>query len=361
MDPVQLAWDDGTMIDVPAIWLRDNCPCPECKVIATSERRKLIATEPLHLAPVSVEIDSSGVTVDWGAHVSHYSLDWYRAIQLDLQRQAIAPVRWSCDLSMPTFRYADLDETSDAERSVVVDFLTRFAQYGVALVTGVPTSPGESERFVARWAPIRELPFGRVHDVYVDPGGYNIAHTFEALPPHNDFASCEWPPSGQGLHMLVNEAEGGESVVVDGWHIADQLEPEHLEILSSFPVPFRQFDRGAETWTRAPLVRRRADGSVCHLRYSNQLMQPLDPSAPGIVGFYEAYHRLSELILREENQHRFRLEPGHLLVVHGHRILHGRTEYDPTARRHLQDVYFEFEDIVNQLFRLASPVGAGEP
>jgi len=355
LDRLQLIWADGTTAVVPALWLRDNCPCSHCKVVATSERRKLIATEPLELAPVSVVTDTSGVTVDWGNHVSHYTLDWYRAIQLDTRRHLATPSLWGPDFTLPRFRYSELDESVPGGRQRLIEFLSAFTSHGVACVSGVPIYQGESERFVSRWAPIRELPFGRVHDVLVDPMGYNIAHTAEALPPHTDFPSYKWPPSGQALHMLINEVVGGDSFVVDGWRVASELDRSELDILASFPVPFRQFDHGAETWTMAPLLRLRPDGSIEQLRFSNQLMQPIDPATTGIDRFYEAYHHLSTLLLAPEQQHRFRMQPGDLLVVHGHRVLHGRTAYEAsTGHRHLQDVYFEFEDLFNQLHRLSS-------
>ena len=44
-----------------------------------------------------------------------------------------------------------------------------------------------------------------------------VAHTSKGLPPHNDFASYKSQPSIQALHMLENECEGGESIIVDGW------------------------------------------------------------------------------------------------------------------------------------------------
>jgi gamma-butyrobetaine dioxygenase len=317
----------------------------------------MIATEPLELVPVSITTEENAVAVDWGTHVSRYSADWYRAIRLDVQRQPELPAPWPTGFVPPAFSYNDLDESRANGRQRVVDFLSSFAAAGVAIVTGVPTYPGESERFISRWAPIRELPFGRVHDVLVDPAGYNVAHTAEALPPHNDFVSYHWPPSGQMLHMLTNDAVGGDSFVVDGWQVANQLDDDDLEVLASFPVPFRQFDARVETWTKAPIVRRRPDGTVGQIRFSNQLMQPLDPDSADIDRFYRAYHRLSALVLDPANQVDFRLNAGDLLVVHAHRVLHGRRSYDPSSgRRHLQDVYFEYEDLANRRFRLTQPM-----
>lgn len=350
---MHLDWSDGTTADVPAIWLRDNCPCDDCRVVATSERRKLIATEPLHLRPVSVQTDPSGVTVDWGSHVSHYSLDWYRAIQLDVQRNNAPTEHWGGEFTVPRFDYRALDESTDSGRLAVADFLSAFARYGIVIVGGVPTFRGESERFITRWAPLRELPFGRVHDVWVDPAGYNIAHTAEALPPHSDFPSYRWPPSGQILHMLVNDAEGGDSVAVDGWGVASRLDEEDQRVLAAFEVPFRQFDEQVETWAKVPMLTRDAAGVIRQIRFSNQLMQPLDPTEPELDRFYGAYHRLSNLVLDEGNQVHFRLDAGDMMIVHGHRILHGRRSYNPaTGFRHLQDVYFEHDDLINRLHRL---------
>ena len=144
MDPVQLVWSDGTAAAVPALWLRDNCPCGECRVLATSERRKMIATEPLELVPVSITTEEDAVVVDWGTHVSRYSADWYRAIRLDVQRQPDLPAPWPAGFVPPTFSYNDLDESRSNGRDRVVEFLSSFTAAGVAIVTGVPTYPARA-------------------------------------------------------------------------------------------------------------------------------------------------------------------------------------------------------------------------
>ena len=89
-------------------------------------------------------------------------------------------------------------------------------------------------------------------------------------------------------------------------------------------------------------------GSVVHLRYSNQLMQSLEPEHPRLEEFCRAYHRLSTVLAEPAMAARFRLDAGDLLIMHNHRVLHGRTEFRPgTGARHLQDVYFELEDLIN--------------
>jgi gamma-butyrobetaine dioxygenase len=46
----------------------------------------------------------------------------------------------------------------------------------------------------------------------------------------------------------------------------------------------------------------------------------------------------------------FKTETGDLLTVHGHRVLHGRLAFDPdSGARHLQDVYMEYDDLMDRL------------
>ena len=45
----------------------------------------------------------------------------------------------------------------------------------------------------------------------------------------------------------------------------------------------------------------------------------------------------------------FRLEAGNILLVSAHRVLHGREEFKPSGKRHLQDAYYELDNIENNL------------
>ena len=184
---------------------------------------------------------------------------------------------------------------------------------------------------------------------------YNIAHTSLELPPHNDFASYTWPPSVQALHMLENECEGGKSIIVDGYAVLRDLRDdcsEYFDILSTFSVPFREFDEENETYANEPMIRLNSENEITGFRFSNQLMQMIDPQKKNVSSFYEAYHELCNRVNSEKYKSRFRLEAGHILLVHGHRILHGRDEFKPDGKRHLQDAYYEMDNIENNLFLL---------
>ncbi|MDC6458741.1 TauD/TfdA family dioxygenase [Luminiphilus sp.] len=175
-------------------------------------------------------------------------------------------------------------------------------------------------------------------------------------PPHNDFASYSWPPSVQALHMLVNEAVGGNSTILDGWGVLEGFrrdDPEAFDVLCRVPVPFREFDERNETYACEPIVQLNARGQVVIFRYSNQLMQVMDHQDPETAAFYDAYYALSRRLVSTDLSRSFRLEGGQILVVASHRILHGREAIESSGNRHLQDAYFEHDNVRNRLTVLA--------
>ncbi len=350
MTMVELRWPEGP-VAVPALWLRDNCPCAECRVVSTTEHRLVISQVAADLMPAGVAVAADGtIDVDWGDHRSSYSSAWWNDVTAQARRAYPDPKPWHPGFVPERFDHADVTGGSLA---VELEMLEAFGRDGAVVITATPTESGACVPFIRRWAPPIEVPFDLVHDVYVDPAGYNVAHTSEALPPHNDMGSKRHPPSGQILHMLVNDAEGGDSVLVDGFTIAGMLSAEHREILASVEVGFRQFADDAETWGRSPILRTNVAGEVTHLRYSNQLLQAIDPTASYAADWYAAYHTLSALITDEANQIQFRLNAGDLLMVQNHRVLHARRAFRPASgARHLQDTYFDADDVLNEAWRL---------
>jgi alpha-ketoglutarate-dependent taurine dioxygenase len=93
-------------------------------------------------------------------------------------------------------------------------------------------------------------------------------------------------------------------------------------------------------------------GRITHLRFSNQLVQPLEHDHPRLAEWYAAYRTLGALIHEPGNHIEFRLNGGDMLLVDGLRVLHARNAFVPDGPRHLQDVFFEAQDVADQLARL---------
>ena len=348
---LSVVWSSGDQTDLPYLWLRDNCGCGECRVVQTSEKRFHLFRVPGDLKPAQVGIEGPGsadesVSIAWpDGHRSRYLSSEIHGL-LRLPRFKLQ--YWDGAFQPRRFDY----QRFLANDRVAGELIEEFLRTGVCVLVDAPTEPDSSEQLAFRLGPIREVLFERIHNVKVDPKGYNIAHTGLAVAPHNDFTSYTWPPNVQALHMLVNECEGGESVVVDGFGLLSELREDHpgkFDVLCSVPVPFRIFSAQYECYAVKPMVELDHEGEIGMVRFNTAQMQAVPLSEPRLAEFYAAYHELSRRVNSPDAQVTFRLEGGQILLCAGHRVLHGRTALRSTAPRHLQDAYFEHDNVRNHL------------
>ena len=344
-------WSNGERTDLPYLWLRDNCGCGECRVVQTTEKRFHIFNVASDLRPLRVDIERAesgdeAVSIAWpDGHRTRY-----RSSEIhDLLNQPRPQLRyWDGGFEPRRFDYARFLGEDGAAAELIEEFLLT----GVCVLVDAPTEPDSSEQLAARLGPVREVLFERIHNVMVDPKGYNIAHTGLAVAPHNDFTSYTWPPNVQALHMLVNECDGGKSIVVDGFGLLDGLRgdhPDQFDVLCAVPVPFRIFSEEHEVYAANPMVELASTGEVRLMRFNTAQMQAVPLSEPRLRDFYDAYHELSRRVNDPSAQVTFRLEGGQVLLCAGHRVLHGRTALRSNGRRHLQDAYFEHDNVRNHL------------
>ncbi|MDE0246675.1 MAG: TauD/TfdA family dioxygenase [Gammaproteobacteria bacterium] len=350
-DVLSAVWSSGEQTDLPYLWLRDNCGCSECRVEQTSEKRFHLFRVPGDLTPETVNLEHAGseaesISIAWpDGHRTRYRSSEVHGI-LSLPR--IELHYWDGGFRPRRFDYQRFLASDRGAAELIGEFL----RTGVCVLVDAPTEPDSSEQLAARLGPIREVLFERIHNVRVDPKGYNIAHTGLAVAPHNDFTSYSWPPNVQALHMLVNECEGGESIVVDAFGVLNELRsdhPEKFDVLCSVPVPFRIFSEEHECYASNPIVGLDTSGQVRLVRFNTAQMQAIPLSEPRLRDFYAAYHELSRRVNSSSVQVTFRLEGGEILLCDGHRVLHGRTALRSSGQRHLQDAYFEHDNVRNHL------------
>ena len=343
-DSVILSTNSSKEYDLPFLWLRDNCQCDECRIIETQEKQFLLHTVPVDISPKSVEIKDEKVFVLWpDDHQSVIPL-----IQIEESGKPRYPECkfWKSKFTPTRFDWSEFLDDEDT----ALEALKTFVSFGAIILKNAPKEPNSLEVLSKRLGPIHETLFERIHNVSIEGYGYSVAHTSKEIPPHNDFASYKSQPSIQILHMLENECEGGDSIIVDGWEVVEDLRkdnPEYFNILKEFNVPFRQFDENNETYTVAPMINCSSDGSLESFRFSNHLMQMINPSREGVKNFYKAFHEASSRVLDSKYRSTFRLNAGEALIVASLRVLHGRESFVPSGKRYLQDAYFVYDNALN--------------
>jgi hypothetical protein len=260
-------------IELPVEWLRDNCRCAVCRIVQTDERR----IRPWTLPPAEVEalaVDAGTLRVTWkDGHTSEYADDFWGATTRATRRGAYTANLWRSGYELGRFDHDDAVK----DLAVRQELFEAFQRDGAVVVTGAPKIPGTVIEFMRRLrVTLVDSSLGFLFDVMLDPAGFNVAYTNEALSLHNDNAQYTEPPSGQVLSMVVNEASGGESILADGWCILEQLQatdPEAIDVLASVPMGFRQYSDDADGFTRA-----RETASVGRL-HAPALLEPAHAAA----------------------------------------------------------------------------------
>ena len=83
----------GRPLRFPAVWLRDNCPCPECLDPGTGQKLNDITGIPNELAITLVEDAGESVLVTFGPdqHRSVFSRSWLEEHALEAATATAAP------------------------------------------------------------------------------------------------------------------------------------------------------------------------------------------------------------------------------------------------------------------------------
>ncbi|QHA84890.1 gamma-butyrobetaine dioxygenase [Pseudomonas mediterranea] len=359
-DRIQITWADGRLSPFHHQWLRDNCPCPQCVYTVTREQVLEIVDVPEDLAPGAIRLDAEGcLCVDWqDGHRSRFDPGWLRAHAYDdesrAERLAGKAKRqlWKHDLQLPVFDYLTLMEDADA----LLQWLLAVRDIGLTQVRGVPTEPGSLKQLAQRISFIRESNFGVLFNVQSKADADSNAYTALNLPLHSDLPTRELQPGLQFLHCLVNDADGGESIFVDGFAIAEVLrqeDPEAFTALCEIPVEFRNKDRHSDYRCLAPIIALDALGQVAEIRMANFLRGPFDTSVEQMPRLYRAYRRFIALTREPSFRLMQRLEPGQLWCFDNRRTLHARNAFDPaTGARHFQGCYVDRDELLSRILVL---------
>ncbi|WP_119300969.1 2-trimethylaminoethylphosphonate dioxygenase [Dongia deserti] len=344
-------WSDGTTSFWPAIWLRDQCACPQCRH-PNGQRLFEIGDLPEHpeIDRVTTQADST-VRVVWKeeGHVSTYSALFLYENNLKPRRPASIKL-WGADLAeLPEADWLWVARNPAAELA----WLEAYHLHGFALLRNVPVRPGMVAEVGDRIGFVRTTNYGRLFDVISEPDPNNLAYTALGLGVHSDNPYRDPTPGVQLLHCLVCEAPGGDSILVDGLAAAEQLRaeaPEQFELLARVPASFRFADKNADLQARRPLISIDIEGEITAIHFNNRSFAGIDGPVELVEPWYAAYRTFARMLKEPARQLVFRLAPGDLLVMQNERALHGRTAFDANlGRRHLQGCYVDKDGLESRL------------
>ena len=343
----------------PAIWLRDNCPCPHCADPGSGQKLFAVTDLPAHvrIAEATEHHDRVDIVFAPDHHRSTFDRAWLRAHRLDHSARAHddrtedAKHLWhAADLATapPTGSWTAFQHDPAHRETCLESLLTT----GFILLRDVPTQDRTVLAVAAGFGYVRHTNYGDLFDVRIEPNPANLAFSSLPISPHTDNPYRDPVPTIQLLHCLANAAQGGDSGLVDGFRAAADLRAAHraaFDLLTSTPVTFRYADATADLTATRPLIGLDPTGRIKEIRFNNRSMRPLALPIDQVDAFYAAYRQFAAILYNPRAQLTFRLEPGECVVFDNTRILHARTGFRADGHRHLQGCYADLDAAASNL------------
>ena len=356
-----IEWSDGERSAFHYVWLRHSARCPEGMPNDTSVKIDLLPDAPESLAIADIEVKDDVLLIDWqndGLQTRH-GLANLRQSTYDAaarKRRKHQPVLWDRESASDIPGFDFQQATTESGR---LELMLAVRDYGVAKLRGIPTKMGSVAKVAAWFGPLHVNNYGGIFDVQSDAKLNLGSNTGHYLPPHTDESYRHDAPGISFFHCLQAAAEGGESILVDGFRAArelQQIDAESFEVLTRVPVFFQRYALPQEDMrSHTRMLVTDIDGEVVGVRWTDRTLPPQDLPEALVEPVYRAIRALWTIINAENMQHCYRLQAGELHVFDNHRVLHGRLAFDPQAGpRHLQQCSVNRDEFHNSLRVLAA-------
>ena len=267
---------------------------------------------------------------------------------------SIKKEKWKSNLKeIKNFNFSD--DFFDSKE--MLNFLISFYKYGFVIIKNIPTEDNFLVKFGNMIGSVKRTNFGEYFNVKSKTDPNDLAYTALHLTPHTDNPYRNpFPPCIQILHCIENNVSGGLSTLVDGYTVSEDLKKdkeEYYHILTKVKVRFKFIDKDTilESWSE--LIHLDENKNFKSVRFSPRLDYVPALNKSEIEKYYSARKYLSDLYNSDKYRIEFKLMPGDLMMMDNHRLLHGRTSYDPSeGNRFLQGCYLDFDSTEGKLLHL---------
>ncbi|XP_029438983.1 LOW QUALITY PROTEIN: gamma-butyrobetaine dioxygenase [Rhinatrema bivittatum] len=361
---LRISWEDGSQSLYPFVWLRDNCQCPRCFLHSAKARKLPMENLDINTGVKKVILSNTRqVSVMWpDEHLSEFEADWLKKRCFSKQSRAEMQddlclsecENWGSDLQIPVLSYEDVLNCDES----AYKWISTLKKVGIVLLDGAPVTEGELIMLGKRIGFMRLTFYGYTWQVQDKKDANNVAYTSGKLGLHTDYPALQGPPGVQFLHCLKQAKVGGESEVVDGFHVCNQLkeqDPEAFHILSSTLVDFT--DTGVDYCDFALQSKHRIieldhKGQILRINFNNATRDSVfDVPIEQVQPFYAALKQFVTLLNKPQNVFCYKMKPGHIVTFDNWRILHSRRGYqsDEDVSRHLEGSYLDWDVVLSRM------------
>ncbi len=339
-------------------WLRDYCLCPACRDRGSSQRifdLSELSSDLPKPKPLSVKEEVGNVIIDWDerpAHQSIFPISWLlgRANHFNLpifDQQVKQKQLWDRDWleEHPPQRH----NIHNSSKQVWMDELMH---RGFTILSDI--QPDGFVPFLNSLGRLYRTEYGETITIKHMPNYRDFSYDgHRHLPLHTDFRYMSAHRWLICLYFVENSTQGGESVILDGFRLAEDYRrkyPHYFESLVETPAIFRYFDPEHEYLfeQETPTLKLNRYNQVSDFYIGHHSCDRDIPFAR-IDAFYEAYYEFYRAIKSSQYRYTFRLESGQCALLQNFRIPHGRLPFDPNSgNRHLEVGHVDWDYIVGR-------------
>ena len=345
-DGLNIEFQNGAKDCFPYIWLRDHCKDIENWDERSNQRKLFTAlVDPnIKIEETKIIEDNKKIEVKWPDMNKsvHYSGDFlYKNSHKNISSNSVEAL-WnnqSINNAELEIKFDELDKNEGFK-----NLLQTIKTYGFSIINNCPTEMKTVEDIANKIGYVRNSIFGDLWSFESNTEMADSAYTQEELRPHTDGTYNHDAPGLQLLLCCEYEAEGGESIMVDGFKIAQILRENHgtsYNILSEIDIPGRYFGDGVELIAKRPVFKFR-NKKLIQVSFNNYDRGDFRLPNNKINDFYTAIRAFDKLANAKEMQWRQILKPGQLLIFNNWRVLHGRSEF--SGKRKMSGCYINKED-----------------
>ncbi|MCB1377594.1 MAG: gamma-butyrobetaine dioxygenase [Alphaproteobacteria bacterium] len=345
-----------------ALWLRDNAQDSATRSATNGQRLITILDVPAEsrISEAHVQGDDLVLRFEPEGNTVAFAAAWLVAHSYDQNGSGQRPPGWTgphverWDSALQRHVPSGVWDEVSRDRMALGAWLAAVRRYGFAVLSGTPTTPGTLCRAAELFGYVRETNYGRWFEVRTEVNPNNLAFTNLGLQAHTDNPYRDPVPTLQILACLENSADGGDSIVVDGYRVAERLQaesPQGFALLSRHCARFAyEGSKGVRLRSKRPLIELGPDGELIAIRYNNRSAAAFtDIPYDEMDAFYGAYRRFAELIEDPAMAVTFKLKPGELFIVDNTRVLHARKSFSGTGSRWLQGCYADKDGLLSTL------------
>ncbi len=330
----------------PNIWLRDHAKDDENWDKRSFQRKTFTASLDLGLKIKNAEIIENGkyLKIYWPdlKKPVTYSYDFLFNNSLNNKFKKNKLKLWKKeDIKDQIF----IDYKTTQTKNGFIDFLNILNQYGFTVITNCKTEMSSVENIAKKIGYVRNSIFGGLWSFESDEKQADSSYTKEELRPHTDATYSNDAPGLQLLLCCEYYAKGGESIMVDGFNIAEIIKKEDkelFEVLSKTNVKGNYIGDGVFLEAERPIFKINSYNELIQVSFNNYDRAPFRFERDLTIKFYEAIKKFDLIANNKNYQWRHILKPGELLIFNNWRVLHGRGSFE--GARKISGCYINKED-----------------